>query len=119
MSRVIHPWNHQPFVAVRLMRFCTAVRRKPPLDAVGVQNTGDTPFVVVTAEHPGIRATIRWLVRANQGHTRAVCREVPRRGHSHQALPHDDILVMPLGHVLPPLASWTLLLLGAFLRLSI
>src|SRR6266702_3700100 len=31
MSRVIHPWNHQPFVAVRLMRFCTAVRRKPPL----------------------------------------------------------------------------------------
>ena len=31
MSRVIHPWNPKPLVAVRLMRFYTAVRRKPPL----------------------------------------------------------------------------------------
>src|SRR6266568_50018 len=47
MSRVIHPWNHQPFVAVRLMRFCTAVRRKPPLGCPQV-----SPHVFQQVEQP-------------------------------------------------------------------
>src|SRR2546423_8341783 len=38
ISRVIHPWNYQSLVVVRLMRFCTAVRRKHPLGMASAEH---------------------------------------------------------------------------------
>ena len=88
---------------VAIARYGTLGEQGP--DAVGVQDAGDAPFVVVTAEHARMHGTLRRLIRADQGNTRAMHSEVARRSRSHQALTHDDILVMPLGHLLPPLTT--------------
>src|SRR5262245_21355031 len=48
---------------VAIARNGTLGEQRP--DAFRVQDAGDAPFVVVTAEHACMRGTVRWLVRAD------------------------------------------------------